>query len=131
MSTETRTPSKRGGRARRHLFAVPRLRKRSKPGAVAGIELSELTGTTPSTAAVSVTCIDYGPQQARVQQVEDLTTFLSTHRPDWTAVRWINVDGLGDLRVIRGLAEKYHLHPLAIQDLLHVTHRPKVEAYEA
>jgi magnesium transporter len=45
-------------------------------------------------------------------------------------VRWINVDGLGDLGVIRALAEKYRLHPLAIEDVLHVPQRPKVQAYE-
>jgi magnesium transporter len=45
-------------------------------------------------------------------------------------VRWINVDGLGDLGVIRVLAEKYRLHPLAIEDVLHVPQRPKVQAYE-
>src|SRR3970282_2626345 len=30
---------------------------------------------------------------------------------------------------IRALAEKYHLHPLAIEDVLHVPQRPKVQAY--
>ena len=47
------------------------------------------------------------------------------HRPEWSAVRWINVDGLTDLGVIRALAEKYHLHPLAIEDVLHVPQRPE------
>ena len=35
------------------------------------------------------------------------------------------MDGLGDLGVIRALAEKYHLHPLAIEDVLHVPQRPE------
>jgi magnesium transporter len=113
-------------------FAVPRLRKRKKPGAVAGIELSELarmpTAEGPLERAI-VTCIDYGPQQAQVQDVKDMGVFLAAHRPEWATVRWINVDGLTDMSVIRGLAEKYHLHPLAVEDILHVTHRPKVEAY--
>jgi magnesium transporter len=39
------------------------------------------------------------------------------------------VDGLADMRVNRAFAEKYRLHPLAIEDVLHVTHRPKVEPY--
>jgi magnesium transporter len=117
----------------RPAFRVPRLRKKSKPGAKAGIELSDLA-RMPSEpglhADVSVTCIDYGPQHAQVQEVKDLPTFLSLHRPEWSAVRWINVDGLGDMTVIRGFAEKYRLHPLAVEDILNVTHRPKVEAYE-
>jgi magnesium transporter len=79
---------------------------------------------------VSMTCIDYGPDHAQVQEVRDVTAFLSAHRPEWATVRWINVDGLTDMHVVRGLSEKYHLHPLAIEDVLHVTHRPKVEAYD-
>jgi magnesium transporter len=116
----------------RHRFTVPRLRKRSKPGSKAGIELAELArlpGGEGAHEAVAVTCIDYGPQQAHIEQVQDTAAFLAAHRPEWAAVRWINVDGLADLSVIRGLAEKYHLHPLAVEDTLNVTHRPKVEAY--
>jgi magnesium transporter len=113
-------------------FSVPRLRKRSKPGAKAGIELSDLA-RMPSPqgvqSAVTVTCIDYGPTQARVQEVTNMGAFLAIHRPEWATVRWINVDGLADMSVVRGLTEKYHLHPLAVEDILHVTHRPKIEAY--
>ena len=46
-----------------------------------------------------------------------------------SAVRWINVDSLSDLGVVRALAEKYRLHPLAIEDVLHVPQRPKLQAY--
>ena len=38
--------------------------------------------------------------------------------------------GLGDLGVIRAFAEKYRLHPLAVEDVLHIPQRPKVQAYE-
>ncbi len=120
---------RKGVRSLRPRFSVPRVRKRSKPGAVAGIELSELARMPATHEPVVVTCIDYGPQQAHVEAVTDLATFLSGHRPEWATVRWINIDGLGDMSVIRGFAEKYHLHPLAVEDVLNVTHRPKVEAY--
>jgi magnesium transporter len=137
-STAGRGPGAGGQSARRNRLGglsrlrpnVPRVRKRSKPGANAGIELSELSQLAGAQEPVSVTCIDYGPQQARVLPVADLTPFLEAHRPDWAAVRWINVDGVGDMSVVRGLAEKYHLHPLAVEDVLHVTHRPKIEAYD-
>ena len=118
--TQGRRRSRRAGSMRPH-FSVPRLRKRSKPGAVAGIELSDLARMPEAQEPVSITCIDYGPQQAQVQEVTDLAAFLAAHRPEWSTVRWINVDGLSDLHVVRALAEKYHLHPLAIEDVLHVT----------
>jgi magnesium transporter len=46
-------------------------------------------------------------------------------------VRWVDVGGLGDLGVIEALARKYHLHPLAVEDVLHLPQRPKCEAYPA
>jgi magnesium transporter len=58
-------------------------------------------------------------------------TFLAAHRPTWSVVRWINIDGLTDLDLIRAFAEKYQLHPLAIEDVLHTTQHPKVETYPA
>jgi magnesium transporter len=45
-------------------------------------------------------------------------------------VRWIEFDGLGDVEALRVLGEKYNLHPLALEDVLHTGQRPKVEAYE-
>jgi len=116
---------RRGSALLRHL----RQRRAKQPGSVAGIELDELAGMPSTPGPVAVTAIDYGPDKVQVQQVGDLDAFVSGHRPDWATVRWINIDGLNDLRVIRALAEKYNLHPLAIEDVLHVTHRPKVEPY--
>lgn len=63
------------------------------------------------------------------QQIDDLRDFLDHHRPEWVQVRWINVDGLSDMGVVHALATKYELHPLAIEDLLDLNDRPKVEPY--
>ena len=80
-----------------------------------------------------MTCIDYGPGagECRVEEGGGVGEFLGRHRPAWTGVRWINVEGLTDMGVIRALAEKYNLHPLAIEDLLNAGQRPKVDRYEA
>jgi magnesium transporter len=63
------------------------------------------------------------------QAIDDLGSFLDRHRAEWVKVRWINVDGLADMGVIHALATKYELHPLAIEDLLNLNDRPKVEPY--
>ncbi|HEY3384835.1 MAG TPA: magnesium/cobalt transporter CorA [Vicinamibacterales bacterium] len=127
-STGGRRRSDHHGR-KRSRASVPRLLKRSKPGAVAGIDLDDLARMPSTAESVAISCIDYGPAQASAAEVKDLDKFLAAHRPEWAAVRWINVDGLTDMKVIRSLAEKYNLHPLAVEDVLHVTHRPKVEQY--
>ena len=117
------------GRRRSALLRHLRQRRAKQPGSVAGIELDELARMPSTPGPVAVTAIDYGPDRVEVHNVVDIEAFVREHRPDWAAVRWINVDGVTDLRIIRALAEKYNLHPLAIEDVLHVTHRPKVEPY--
>jgi len=110
---------------------LPRHFKKAKPGSAPGIELHELASLPSTPGAARVTCIDYSPTEVRFEEVKDLSGFIIRHRPEWAQVRWINIDGLSDLDAIGAFAEKYGLHPLAIEDVLHVPQRPKVETYEA
>jgi magnesium transporter len=102
---------------------------RHMPGAAPGIEHDEIASLPSGGERAHVTCIDYGPSSVQVQEVDDLEAFLGLHRPEWSAVRWVNVDGLSDMKVIHALATKYELHPLAVEDLLHIPQRPKVDYY--
>jgi magnesium transporter len=99
-----------------------------QPGAPAGLEPCELSQRPTVTGSVRVTCIDYCPERVHVQEVANLAEFLKQHRPEWCTVRWISVQGLKDMEAIRAIAEKYQLHPLAIEDILS-TQRPKLEDY--
>jgi magnesium transporter len=45
-------------------------------------------------------------------------------------VHWIEMNGTGDLEMLRELGVKYHLHPLALEDILNTGQRPKVEPYD-
>jgi magnesium transporter len=110
---------------------LPRRFKKATPGAAAGIEPHELSAVEGKHVSARITCVDYAPERVEQQEIRDLPQFIAVHRPEWATVRWINVDGIGDLGVIRALAEKYHLHPLAIEDVLHVPQRPRVQAFEA
>src|SRR5512139_221106 len=98
-------------------------------GSSPGLEHDDIVKLPDGPTPVRVTCVDYGPGRAQQQLVEDLEDFLAKHRPEWSAVRWINVDGLSSMGVIHALATKYELHPLAVEDLLHLRQRAKVEAY--
>ncbi len=108
--------------------AVPRLH-RPPAGTPAGIEYHELIKTPPGVTPARVVCTDYCPERAEVQEVADTAAFLATHRPTWSKVRWIHVEGLHDHSTIRALAEKYQLHPLAIEDTLDGQQRPKADDY--
>ena len=49
---------------------------------------------------------------------------------DKEGVTWINLDGLGNVEMIRELGELFGLHPLALEDALTVHQRPKVDDFE-
>ena len=110
-------------RPRRNRFG----RALGRPGKAPGIEPNELPGLARGDAPVTVTCVDYCPEQARVERVDDVRSFLATHRPEWSSVRWIDVVGVGDPTLLRALAEKYELHPLAVEDVVNRGQRPKAE----
>ncbi|MBF0103341.1 MAG: magnesium/cobalt transporter CorA [Desulfobacterales bacterium] len=78
---------------------------------------------------MKITCIDYSPEEFQIEDVLDISDFISKHRPVWSQVRWINVDELTHAETINDLVQKYQLHPLAIEDVLNKTHRPKIEDY--
>ena len=58
-------------------------------------------------------------------QVDELPGYLE----DWPVV-WVNVDGLGDADVLTRLGEIFSLHRLALEDVVNLGQRPKVEAYD-
>jgi magnesium transporter len=45
-------------------------------------------------------------------------------------VLWVELDGISDLSLLNGLGEKFSLHPLALEDVLNLGQRPKVEPYD-
>ncbi|MGI8602509.1 MAG: magnesium/cobalt transporter CorA [Verrucomicrobiales bacterium] len=60
-----------------------------------------------------------------------LTSVDEVPQPDSeNKVTWINIDGLGDVNVLRTLGERFKLHPLTLEDLLDTGQRPKVEPYD-
>lgn len=100
-------------------------------GPVSGWDPHEAAAHAPAAGKATLTCIDYGPDHCRVEEVKDPAEFLARHRPEWSVVRWINVDGATDPVLIQALAQKYQLHPLAVEDVLRPGQRPKAEDYPA
>lgn len=100
-----------------------------EPGTAPGITLDQLAEMGSGTQRVYVSCIDFDEQHCRAVSIIDIEDFLIHHRPEWSKVRWINVDGVTNMNVIMAIAEKYQLHPLAIEDMIHPGTRPKVEPY--
>jgi magnesium transporter len=101
-----------------------------QPGAAPGVEHEDIVRLPGGGGGSTyITCIDYSPDNYQFQKVTDLADFIPRHRPDWSSVRWINIDGLSDMSVIHAFAAKYELHPLAVEDLLLTAQRPKVDSF--
>ena len=98
-------------------------KRRSPPGASPGTLV-----TDPSAVGSTIRLIGYGPdgvEEREVSETEELKPLVGR----WP-VTWINVDGLADVELIRGLGEMFELHRLALEDVVNVHQRPKVEEYE-
>jgi magnesium transporter len=75
-----------------------------------------------------ITLIEYDRTQLEERVIED-TAELMSHM-DNQRVTWINIDGLGDIEILRALGTSFNLHPLALEDVLDTFQRPKVEQYD-
>jgi magnesium transporter len=75
-----------------------------------------------------ITLIEYDRAQLEERVIEDTAELLPHF--DNQRVTWINIDGLGDIEVLRALGSRFNLHPLALEDVLDTFQRPKVEQYD-
>jgi len=75
-----------------------------------------------------ITLIEYDRTNLEERVIEDRQELLS--HLDNQRVTWINIDGLGDIDVLRALGSQFNLHPLALEDVLDTAQRPKVEQYD-
>jgi len=77
-----------------------------------------------------ITVIAFGPQGLVERELkphelrQQLPPILQQY-----PVTWVNLDGLGDVEALRQLAELFHLHPLAMEDVVNVHQRPKLELF--
>lgn len=60
-----------------------------------------------------------------VKSVNDLKGLASSK-----SVSWIDIVGLGDMKVFEALGKLFDLHPLILEDVLHTEQRPKFENYD-
>ena len=102
-----------------------RSRRRPPPGSPPGTLVAPIE---PESPVVHVMIYDRERLEERPLAAGD---DLLTLAPAAGQVMWIDVQGLGDLELMRRLGERFGLHPLVLADLVHVNQRAKVEAYES
>jgi len=98
-------------------------RRRTPPGAPPGIMVAD-----PSALSPQLSYFAYGPDAIEEEQGATLAQI-----DDWRKslpVLWIDVVGLGDISVLQNIGEKFGLHHLAMEDVVNVHQRPKVDDYD-
>lgn len=94
-------------------------------------------GTAPATLTLRseaarskpvITLVEYNAEtieERKIGRVEELFHCKTNNK-----VNWINVDGLGDIELLRAIGEHFGLHPLSLEDVLNTGQRPKLEEYD-
>lgn len=80
------------------------------------------------TGRIKITLIEYNETEYFEHEYFDLSDCLSDVRPNM--VKWINVDGIHKPEVVEKIGKIYNIHPLTLEDIVHVDQRPKFEDYE-
>jgi len=81
----------------------------------------------PDSPAPRISVVQYDERDVdwkTVDRVEELAPLLQTDR-----VTWVDVQGLGDERVLRELGLAFGLHPVALENAVNVPQRAKTELY--
>lgn len=101
----------------------PRVGSKHRPGAKPGT-LTIDPGAQPTTIRVMA----YDKNRLIEKKIEDPSE-LKEFVGKWPVV-WVDVVGLGSEDKLRGIAEIFQIHPLALEDVVHVHQRAKVDAYD-
>jgi magnesium transporter len=103
------------------------LKRLTPPGAEPGAIMSN-----PSATATTVQVLEYDQEALTFKNVESLSDLPSEDSVNSKNGKryWISVCGLANLEFLEGLAQKYDLHKLAIEDVLNLHQRPKVDEYD-
>jgi len=80
------------------------------------------------TEEVRITLIKYDESSYQEKEVKSVEECFSLE--DARKIKWINVDGIHDTKVVEKIGHHYNLHPLTLEDLLNTNQRPKMDDYE-
>jgi magnesium transporter len=92
-------------------------------------------GTMPGTLVIDedahpsrMTVLAFGPDDYVEHELTDLAEIDELQTK--FEVVWLNIDGLGDEQVLRAVGKRLHLHRLALEDMVNLGQRAKVEFHD-
>lgn len=115
----TKASTRPNVRSRRKL---PTSARAAPPGSAPGTLIAHPSATQPV-----IDVIGYGDESIEEREITDVHELKSLVGK--APVTWVNVNGLGNVDVIRKLGEIFGLHRLTLEDVINVHQRPKVEVF--
>jgi len=97
---------------------------KGRPGLAPG---SLILNGEKRTGEVCISVIAYSEGYLEEKQV---TTVEECFPLRADAVTWINVDGVYDVKVVEAFGQRLGIHPLVLEDIQHLSERPKVEDFD-
>lgn len=101
----------------------PRFGRRAKPGAPPGTLLGDPDATT-----TAVNIIRFNADTFAEERIDDVRGIPLPEDDGLTL--WVDVVGLGDIALIERIGERFGFHSLALEDVVNVHERPKMEAHD-
>ncbi|PRX29794.1 magnesium transporter [Orenia metallireducens] len=77
---------------------------------------------------VKITIFNYNGSYYLEERKVSLEEALAYKQKD--GIKWINIDGLHNIEVIKSLGDAFNIHSLVLEDILDTDHRPKVDCYD-
>jgi magnesium transporter len=92
-------------------------------------------GTLPGTLNIpddalptELVLIDYSSDITHTTRLADPSDCRNVAKPG--VVTWLDARGLGSEAILQGVRKTFHLHPLVLEDVVNVPHRPKIDFYQ-
>lgn len=80
------------------------------------------------TDKVKITLIEFNETEFIEKEFFDLSECMEHVDP--SMVKWINVDGIHDVKLIEKIGKHFNIHPLTLEDIVNTNQRPKFEDYD-
>ncbi|HSM82208.1 MAG TPA: magnesium/cobalt transporter CorA [Nodosilinea sp.] len=92
-------------------------------------------GTLPGTLSIpddalptELYLMDYGPDAVHAATIDHPVECEALGQPE--SVTWLDARGLGSEAILLQIGQTFDLHPLMLEDIVNVPHRPKIDFYD-
>lgn len=80
------------------------------------------------TDVVKITLIEYNETDFIEKTFTDIQECMTHVAPNM--IKWINVDGIHDIKIVEQIGKLFNIHPLTQEDIVSTEQRPKFEDYD-